>query len=317
MYSGQSWLWNGIVLFCTFILLVIEGRQFWNDMGGYSEDLWNFIDIVRVILTGSYFGTLFFVEEIPDFITWLVIVYNAIRGLSGFRAFKTTRYYIRLIFLSLDKIKYFLAIFIYTILSLGFLNISTMHIELTFSNLFVLPFAFTAGAIDTDDHLPIIKGITIVVAVTISIILMLNMIISILGDSFDEFQLKADIFNYREMAGVIIEIKCLKEWFCKIEDKCEYLHICLNAYEDPVLGWRGRVLDVRETVEEFRIFSKEHFDKMENQTRKRFDRIQKNVEGLEKYTKDLAGKVHRNNEDVIKKLARIEEAVLGDKREED
>ncbi|OMJ92492.1 hypothetical protein SteCoe_4727 [Stentor coeruleus] len=317
VYSGQSWIWNSIVLGCTFILLVIEGRQFSNDMQGYSEDWWNFIDIIRVILTGSYFASLFIVSDIPDMITWLVIVYNAIRGLSGFRAFKTTRYYIRLIFLSLDKIKYFLAIFIYTILSLGFLNISTMHIDLNFSNLFVLPFAFTAGAIDTDEGLSVVKGITIIVAVTISIILMLNMIISILGDSFDEFQLKADIFNYREMAGVIIEIKCLSEWFYKIEDKCEYLHICLNAYEDSALGWRGRVLDVRETVEEFRDFSKEHFEKMKSQTKKRFSKIEKNFESLEKSYKNLAGRVQRNNEDVMKKLARIEEAVLGKKQEDE
>ena len=76
---------------------------------------------------------------------------------------------------------------------------------------------------------------------------MLNMIISILGNSFDEFQLKSEIIDYKEMTEFIFEIEQIKALFKPI-DKFQYLHICSNPYEENNGNWGGRVMDSHKMI---------------------------------------------------------------------
>jgi hypothetical protein len=46
-----------------------------------------------------------------------------------------------------------------------------------------------------------------VLAILLNVVLMLNMIVSIFGGSFDKFQLLSNYYNYREMAKVILELQ--------------------------------------------------------------------------------------------------------------
>jgi hypothetical protein len=48
-----------------------------------------------------------------------------------------------------------------------------------------------------------LEYVTFMLAVVLNVILMLNIIISILGDSFDEFQSFAVYYDHKEMAQVI------------------------------------------------------------------------------------------------------------------
>ncbi|OMJ64982.1 hypothetical protein SteCoe_40236 [Stentor coeruleus] len=81
-------------------------------------------------------------------------------------------------------------------------------------------------------------------------IIMLNMIISILGDVFDEFQLNAEIYNFNEMALVILENEQILSSFIGTTENLKYLHVCVHAYESSGSDWKGKVIDIRDFLKD-------------------------------------------------------------------
>ncbi|OMJ65056.1 hypothetical protein SteCoe_39548 [Stentor coeruleus] len=179
-----------------------------------------------------------------------MIVLNIIRGITGFRAFGNTRYYIKLLQMCFDRMKYFLLIFIYSTLALGIMNsIASNQENITFKSLWSSSFDIIAGTTDSFYQENTIQTITYILAITVNMIIMLNMIISILGDVFDEFQLDAEIYNYSEMADIIFEIEQLLS-FRNNGNKLSYLHVCMHAYEKPTDNWKGKIIDIREYLKD-------------------------------------------------------------------
>ncbi|OMJ64991.1 hypothetical protein SteCoe_40053 [Stentor coeruleus] len=79
-----------------------------------------------------------------------MIVLNIIRGITGFRAFGNTRYYIKLLQMCFDRMKYFLLIFIYSTLALGIMNsIASNQENITFKSLWSSSFDIIAGTTDS------------------------------------------------------------------------------------------------------------------------------------------------------------------------
>lgn len=298
IFSSQNMIVNSFLVALTILFCLIEGVQYFYDSKSYWKDGWNYLDIFRVFITFVYFFVHYFIVDIPDIFTWLIMGSNLVRGISAFRIFKSIRYYIRLISLSLEETKYFLILFVYSVLAFGILNISVGDAQLSFNEIFILPFTFTAGVIDANQEISTIKGLSTIIAITINIIVMLNMIISILGDCFDEFQYKADIFNYREMASVIYENKCIKEFFSSEVTYENYLHICIDASEDPTSNWKGKILDMRDCVNEMKFSIRKQLLKIENDIKERDSEMQKQIE-------EIHLKVLENEENTKKSLKYI------------
>ena len=74
-------------------------------------------------------------------------------------------------------------------------------------------------------------------ATIINVVLMLNLLISILGDSYERFQTTQVIIDYRERANLIIEILSMKN--LKGFKSLKYLHFCISANEND--NWEGRI----------------------------------------------------------------------------
>ncbi|OMJ84795.1 hypothetical protein SteCoe_14051 [Stentor coeruleus] len=240
------------------ILFFIELAQIKSLRWDYVKDVWNWIDMLGIYITYVFIvAVLYGGIEVYSLLKWLVIALNFIKGLTGFRAFESTRYYVKLIIQSLYDIKSFIGIFIYTVFCFGLLNIVSNKSEINFYNLFISPLAFTVGKIEefnllgNDDNYSLVGHyLTIILAVIISIILMLNLIISILENSFDEFQFKETIYNFQEMAQVVLEIELIKIIFMKTQGEEQYLHICTKANTNENSSWSGKVLDIRECIQQ-------------------------------------------------------------------
>jgi hypothetical protein len=136
---------------------------------------------------------------------------------------------------------------------------------------------------------------TYMIAIFLNVILMLNMIISILGDSFDEFQLFSVYFDSREMTQAILEIEEIFSISGRV-DVGKYLHVCVNAYQTETSEWQGKVLEVRNLID------------------RRFDSLfSQNSENLLKITEkiqEIGGKVSVSNngfEKIQEKVGKIEE----------
>jgi hypothetical protein len=62
-----------------------------------------------------------------NWLLWILVLLNVIRGLIGFRAFDNTRKHIKLIMESFKDVSYFLTIFSYTTLRFGLLKVAGEH----------------------------------------------------------------------------------------------------------------------------------------------------------------------------------------------
>ncbi|OMJ65122.1 hypothetical protein SteCoe_39187 [Stentor coeruleus] len=195
-----------------------------------------------------------------------MITFNLIRGLTGFIAFSNTRYFIKLIQMCIIKIKDFFIIFIYATLSIGLMNSISTNESFNYHSIWSSPFGIIVGKTDSFYETNFIQSITFIIAVATNMIIMLNMIISILGDVFDEFQLNAEIYNYTEMAQVILETEQIRSFFGSVENY-KYLHVCIHAYEAAETEWKGRVMDLRDYLKDdyFKKYLKPSFNENQKQ----------------------------------------------------
>lgn len=227
-----------ILLTVWEIIQIIKAKLY------YFKDLWNANDILKLGLTWLWILLIFLDIEII-YLNWAITALNIIRGLTGFRAFDRTRFYIRLIISCLKDIFFFLLIFIYTTIGFGLLSsISTDSEVINAQTLWITPFNLSAGQADemSSDHSWLKYG-TFCLAFVINIILMLNLIISILADSFDEFQNDSEIYDYKEMTEIVIEIEHILSFFTS-ESKQQYMHICASPYEESDNSWVGKVREM-------------------------------------------------------------------------
>ncbi|OMJ69801.1 hypothetical protein SteCoe_32362 [Stentor coeruleus] len=237
----------------NIILLCWEAIQFAAEGKTYFKDSMNIFDLFRFFITAVYLLWHLFGIEYSS-VTWFMITFNLIRGLTGFRAFNNTRYFIRLLQMCIVKIKDFFIIFIYATLSIGLMNSISTQQDFNYYSIWSSPFGIIVGKTDTFYENNFIQSVTFILSVTTNMIIMLNMIISILGDVFDEFQLNAEIYNYTEMAQVILETEQILSYLGSIEN-LRYLHICVHAYESTGNEWKGKTIDMRDYLKD-EFFSK-------------------------------------------------------------
>ncbi|OMJ78657.1 hypothetical protein SteCoe_21499 [Stentor coeruleus] len=271
----------------------------------YFKQSSTFVNISRFITTYAWFA-LTCKGYSFNWLTWFTVFLNAIRGVMGFRAFDATRYHFRLITETLINIKSFLVILVYSTLSFGFMRmaLSEDH-NISFKGLWADPFGLTIGDIGnmkTEEFG--LAYITFCCALVINVILMLNMIISILGDCFDQFQLMAEVYDYREMTQVILEIEHIKSIF-KPQDIFKYLHVCLHSHTTSGESWLGKVLDMRTIME---MNSKKIQKKIKKMTKNVSFKVQKAEEKVCFKFKDGN---HSTEENLKERIERVENKLSG------
>ncbi|OMJ70300.1 hypothetical protein SteCoe_31743 [Stentor coeruleus] len=310
--STKSYIFGSIAFLINIMLIFWEAMQFSITGLAYFRSISNILDLLRFYLTAVYgFFTIFDIQNTT--LLWTMMTLNLIKGFSGFKAFGNTRYYIKLLEMCIIRMKDFLIIFIYATISLGIMNaISSQEDLTTYQSIWSSPFGIIVGKTDPFYETNNIQIITYILAVTTNMIIMLNMIISILGDVFDEFQLDAEIFDYSEMAEVVYEIEQIMTFMNNIEE-FKYLHICMHAYENTDNGWKGKMIDIRDFIKGtfFNYYIKPLFE--ENK-----EMIRMNDEKVEKGFKDIKEEVEKIFNNVDEKVDKMNERVVGmqDKMEE-
>lgn len=127
------------------------------------------------------------------------------------------------------------------------MNLVATDTEASYKSMWSSPFGIIVGVTDTFSETKTIQVITFLLIITVYLIIMLNLIISLLGDAFDEFQLDAEIYNFSEMAGVILEIERILSIKKRYNDY-KYLHVCMDAFDKSGTKWKGKAIDLRELI---------------------------------------------------------------------
>ena len=220
------------------VLVTWEILQYKSSPLEYFKYPMNWIDCIRIIVTTVWIILEFFTISVLKF-SWIVAFLNLFRGITAFRVFDGTRYYITLIIRALNDIKYFIIIFSYSTFSFGVLFLISRSESVNFQSLWSDTYGLNFGMfIDPEDNADYTMDYIVFIGATvINVVLMLNLLISILGDSYERFQISQVIIDFRERTNLIIEILSMTK--LEVFENFKYLHVCISANENE--NWEGRI----------------------------------------------------------------------------
>ncbi|CDW71666.1 wd-40 repeat protein [Stylonychia lemnae] len=216
-------------LFASYFLLnELKQLQSGSD---YFTDLWNYIDIIPPI--GIYVFVVSAVlndygiqygEDLERSIQSIVTFFMWFKFLYFLRIYKRTGYLIRMIFEVISDMRYFFIVLLITIVAFGdsFLKIANANqdTEKRFTTGFIDSIIFTykmiLGDFETDKFgdVAVSLAMTLFLLCTIfNMIVMLNLLIAIISESFARVNGMAEQAVYQEMASMILENSYLvPEW---------------------------------------------------------------------------------------------------------
>ena len=131
-------------------------------------------------------------------------------------------------------------------------------------------------------------------ATIINVVLMLNLLISILGDSYERFQISQVIIDYKERTYLIIEILSMKK--LEVFESLKYLHVCISANENEVNeNWEGRM---------------RYMDtKMDNSFKRLEDKLVQDKSSIKDKISSIENKISLTEKKIETKISSIEEKI--------
>lgn len=258
-----------ITCFVAFIivnalLIVYEMVQAFAEGLKYVTNVWNLVDISRIALCGLWLTMIFIgVEgEYVKYIAWPMAIVNFFRGLSAFRAFDSTRFYTRLILRAFSEAIPFLLVFFYSTLAFGVIYLAAdFSGDYTLASIWSVPYELSMGNFDNNnDNVLMYSGF--IIASIVNVIIILNLLISILGDSFESFQAEAIEIDTLEMVELVIELETLMSWNRELSEKM-YFQTCEDLVGEGNKEWEGRLKAVFTMIESVKTESTERFDALE------------------------------------------------------
>jgi WD40 repeat protein len=233
----------------NLVLALYELLQAITTGSTYFTEFWNMIDILRSTLCLAWgFMSFSFTQEDLFVITWIMVVLNFFRGLTGFRAFSTTRFYTRLIIRAFSDSSSFLFIFFYSTFAFGVIYfVSQEGVEKDIFKLWSSPYQLNMGEISDANKENPATYIYFMMASVINVIIMLNLLISILGDSFDSFQMDAMQIDFLEQAELILEIESLMFWKRDLNERL-FLQTCQELTVEENQAWEGKVTMIMKSI---------------------------------------------------------------------
>ena len=267
----------------------------------YLMDFWNYIDIIRspVCITWAILMLCDYSGDVLDVFTLITNLFCWIRGLTYFRTFKPTRVFVRMVLEVTQDTSSFLILLAYTTLAYGTLMLASSYQvkRSTFMNSIIDAYLLDLGDFDADGFTKSQK-IVFFIASIINCIIMLNLLISILGDSYAKVQETLIESDYSQMLDVIVEFEKLMIWNRNKGDRT-YLQIC-RAADDEEEGQ-----DLEKQVKNINIGMKHMQEVIELSLKENQASLKKKFEKLEdsqKQLKEGLKRIEERDNDVLRDI---------------
>lgn len=259
MYTDTYLVIYGLI---NLVLLLYEIVQaFCMGLTNYM-DFWNLIDLSRVTICLTWIVLdKNLTEGTFHAVTYVMVVANFLRGLSGFRAFDSTRYYSRLITRAIIETLPFIFIFLYTTLAFGMLYWASgpSYRGDHFNTIWGTPFSLDMGTFNNSTSADL-NFLYFMLASVLNVIIIQNLLVSILGNSFDLFQAQSIEVGTMEMTELVIEIENMMFWRRNNNLKM-FLQVCDRVQIEGVSdAWEGRVKVIGDMIEKSAKITKKNFD---------------------------------------------------------
>ncbi|OMJ66767.1 hypothetical protein SteCoe_36283 [Stentor coeruleus] len=290
--------WNLLVLIPFLIinmfLIAWEFMQYLKNRMDYFIDYMNILDILRIIIVVVWI-ILEFSGIYNLYVTWIMMLLTLIRGLTVFRFFNKTRYYYTLIYRALNDIKYFILIFVYSTLAFGILYMISRSEKASFYTIWKNPYSISFGGYDNNEQTDATTEYMVFIGSTfINVVLMLNLLISILGDSFEQFQIEKDIIDYNDKAEIILEMQQViyaKDFPCELV----FMHVCESPFININNDWAGKINFIEKSIEKYTKSVEVGFEGIKETLTERNVEIMDGIERLERKMLEMEENFNKHN----------------------
>ena len=249
-YESKVFFMFPLVLSC--FMFIYEGMQIIYDGLEYLEDPWNYVDISRACLLFYYFVDFYFEIHYYQRETFIVLVLLSwLRGISYFSIIGKTRYLIKLIIEATIDIGSFFVILFYSTVAFA-LTYQSIHRYsnpdgLDFWDYFLNAFKLNLGELNTEEAKGIMGWILFIIVSIINPVIMLNLLISIMGDTYGRVKEGKIVADARQLASMILEVEGVMGWKRNLNEKFYMKIVCEESY---LSGAAGSFLDKIQEINE-------------------------------------------------------------------
>jgi len=257
----------------------------------YWLDFWNYLDWFRGLLCVCW-GTLVLYEEERDFlgadlqkhVRLVLALLCLFRGFTYFRSFRLTRLFVYLTLAVVKEMYSFLIVMGYSVFSFGIL-ISILLEHETLGISWTSAFGLTLGDFDSSSFGTLEWCVFSCAAIT-NIVIMLNLLVSILGDAYEKTQMSVRENDLFMMLGLVTEYESIMFWRRNAGTPTIPIS-CQSAQEvESTEEWAGLAVEIKAAV-------KEEFEKKttvtQEELKKMEGRMANRMEGLESKLDTLVG----------------------------
>jgi hypothetical protein len=257
------------------------------DGKSYFTDMWNLLDISRIFSIFLYCIEVYVWnnEEYNKYLLCVIIILSWGRFISVFRIFSSTRYLIRII---IEVIKDMIPFMF--ILSTGTLAISLLFYEIEGNkkdmiSCILQSYRIAYGDYDVENYTNE-KWVVFIVATVINPLIMMNLLISIMGDTYSRVQDLQAVADSKELGSMILEVEPMLFWNRSSGDKMflQQCSISEDSFLDGNKAIQGRIRELKNTL---KLVSEKQKD--EEKMIQRFNQMHiRSTDGINNKIKDLS-----------------------------
>ena len=198
-----------VLISIAFMLSCYDFWQMYTNFEFFWKDIWNYLDLARfvtIIVYTVFFFTNFAIEKQNEMMAILAFI-SFMRGIAFLRIFDDTRYLIQLIQNIIFDIKSFAIILTYSTFSFSVIDMVQSNNTQSYSSFLKQAFMVNLGEFNIDENKSGLTWVILALMGILNLIILLNMLISIMGDTFSRTKENSEIANYEEIAQMVLEIE--------------------------------------------------------------------------------------------------------------
>lgn len=159
----------------------------------------------------------------------------------------------------------FLVILFYFTVAFTFMNISLIGSKNGYESFYTIQntYLLNFGSFVIDENDGSWEWVCFVISSMINFLVMVNLLISIIGDTYDKVQAFRDIADRREMAEMVLEIEYLMVWKRNLDVK-RYLHLVSSDNSENMEDvWQGKVRELQTRMVSIEVVLKAQNEKID------------------------------------------------------
>ena len=271
LFVHSSWIREGFEAVALLVVLAliqvwmlfVEVVEMLHKRGSYFGEFWNWFDLSRIFLTFIYLGIGLsekYSEEVKSDLLTLLNLFQALRTFHVFFLFKGTRVLLRIVIEIInDMSAFFVFVAMSTLLLALLFTSATLESELeslTFSRRLLEIFLLDFGYFDVRGYTALLQFLFVVAVVSVNLVMM-NMLISIMGDTYDRVKEDQTRRDLQELLGLVEKHEILAKFFTRCKPggasapSSRFIFFSqekANQSLEAIDHWEGRVKGIKNQI---------------------------------------------------------------------